>query len=138
MTSYALYINDGGNPVYVTGAGDSAAATAMTVARVETALDADLPAGTPVAAPAHAVGSAKLQVYLDGVLCVPGEQYTDATSNSVKFLDSIPAGHQITAVAFTNASDPSDDMAAYIAALAEKVDKADYEREKAQALEVKE
>ncbi len=42
MTSYALYINDDGNPVYVTGAGDSAAVTAMTVARVETALASHL------------------------------------------------------------------------------------------------
>lgn len=122
----ALYVKTSAGLEQIKLGGGSSAS--ISIARQTTTLDADLPAGTPVAAPTHAVGTAKLQVFLDGVLCIPGEQYTDATANSVKFLDAIPAGHQITTVAFTGAPDPSDGTASYTAALAEK----------AQALEVEE
>ena len=72
----------------------------------------------------------RLQVFLDGVLCQPDDQYTDKTVTTIAFADTIPSGHVITAVAFTNATDPSDDMAAYIAALGNKLDKQVYENEK--------
>ena len=98
-------------------------------------MEADLTAGTAVSVPTHTVGSAKLQVFLDGVLCQPDDQYTDKTVTTIAFADTIPSGHVITAVAFTNATDPSDDMAAYIAALGTKLDKAGYEDEKAVAKE---
>lgn len=108
---------------------------AIAISRVTTNLSSDLPAGTSVSVPTHVVNSSKLQVFLDGVLCLPGEQYTDATVSTITFVDTIPAGHEITVIAYTNATDPSDDMTAYIQALGTKLDKAVYEDEKAAAKE---
>jgi hypothetical protein len=108
---------------------------AIAASRVTTNLSSDLPAGTSVSVPTHVVNSSNLQVFLDGVLCLPAEQYTDATVSTITFVDTIPAGHEITAIAYTNATDPSDDMAAYIQALETKLDTAVYEDEKAVAKE---
>lgn len=108
---------------------------AIAISRVTTNLSSDLPAGTSVSVPTHVVNSSKLQVFLDGVLCLPAEQYTDATVSTITFVDVIPAGHEITAIAYTNAADPSDDMAAYIASLGNKLDKQVYEDEKTAAKE---
>lgn len=130
MATYSAYINDSGTPVPLPASAD---AVAVAINRVTTTLEADLPAGTAVAVPVHTVGSAKLQVYLDGVLCQPTETYTDKTVTTIAFVDDIPSGHVITAIAYTNATDPSDDMAAYIAALGQKLDKQVYEDEKTAA-----
>ena len=130
MATYSAYINDNGTAVPMPASAD---AVAVAINRVTTTLEADLPAGTSVAVPVHTVGSAKLQVFLDGVLCQPDDQYTDKTVTTVAFVDTIPAGHVITAIAFTNATDPSDDMAAYIDALGNKLDKQVYEDEKTAA-----
>ena len=108
---------------------------AIAVSRVTTNLSSGLPAGASVSVPTHVVNSSKLQVFFDGVLCLPGEQYTDATVSTITFVDAIPAGHEITAIAYTNAADPSDDMAAYIASLGGKLDKQVYEDEKTTAKE---
>lgn len=132
MATYSAFINDSGTPIPLPSSAD---ALAVAINRVTTTLEADLPAGAAVSVPTHVVGSAKLQVYLDGVLCLPTETYTDKTVTTITFVDTIPAGHVITAVAFTNATDPSDDMAAYIAALGNKLDKQVYEDEKTAAME---
>lgn len=110
-------------------------APAIALSRITTHLSSDLPAETSVSVPTHIVNSSKLQVFLDGVLCLPAEQYTDATVSTITFVDTIPAGHEIMAIAYTNATDPSDDMTAYIQALGTKLDKAVYEDEKAVAKE---
>lgn len=132
MATYSAFINDSGTPIPLPS---SAEAVAVAINRVTTTLEADLTAGTAVSVPTHTVGSGKLQVFLDGVLCQPTETYTDKTVTTITFVDTIPAGHVITAVAFTNATDPSDDMAAYIAALGNKLDKQVYEDEKTAAME---
>lgn len=130
MATYSAFINDSGTPIPLPASAD---AVAVAINRVTTTLEADLTAGTAVSVPTHTVGSAKLQVYLDGVLCQPTETYTDASTTTVTFVDTIPSGHVITAVAFANATDPSDDMAAYIDALGQKLDKQVYEDEKTAA-----
>lgn len=84
----------------------SADTAAVAINKITTTLEADLTAGTAVSVPTHTVGSAKLQVFLDGVLCQPDDQYTDKTVTTIAFADTIPSGHVITAVAFTNATDP--------------------------------
>lgn len=119
---YALYANDNGTPVLLSEGPDAAAAIA--VEKSTTTIETDLPAGSAVSVPTHAPGSGKLLVYLDGVLCVEGETYTDASATTITMIDTIPAGFVITAVAFTTASDPSDDMQAYIDALGQKADTA--------------
>lgn len=127
MATYSAYINDNGTAVPMPASADTAA---VAINKITTTLEADLTAGTAVSVPTHTVGSAKLQVFLDGVLCQPDDQYTDKTVTTIAFADTIPSGHVITAVAFTNATNPSDDMAAYIAALGNKLDKQVYENEK--------
>lgn len=113
----------------------NAESPAIAISRVTIHLSLGLPAGTSVSVPTHVVNSSRLQVFLDGVLCLPAEQYTDATVSTITFVDTIPAGHEITAIAYINAIDPSDDMTADIQALATKLDKAVYEDEKTAAKE---
>lgn len=132
MATYSAYINDNGTAVPMPASADTAA---VAINKITTTLEADLTAGTAVSVPTHTVGSAKLQVFLDGVLCQPDDQYTDKTVTTIAFVDAIPAGHEITAIAYTNAADPSDDMAAYIASLGGKLDKQVYEDEKTTAKE---
>lgn len=132
MATYSAYINDNGTAVPMPASADTAA---VAINKITTTLEADLTAGAAVSVPTHTVGSAKLQVFLDGVLCQPDDQYTDKTVTTIAFADTIPAGHEITAIAYTNATNPSDDMTAYIQALGTKLDKAVYEDEKTAAKE---
>lgn len=70
-------------------------------ARATTVLDSDVPAGTSIAVPDHAVGQGLLFVYHNGVLCEAGAaaQYVDVSSTSIAFNYSLPAGDVITAAA---------------------------------------
>lgn len=79
------------------------------VTRQHGALPADLPAGTPYAVPGYIVGASKLLVFMDGVLCEPGDSASTATyresgisgstSTEIIFFDNLSAGTEITAVA---------------------------------------
>ncbi len=77
--------------------------------RRHAALVADLPAGTAYAVPSYIVGACKLQVFMDGVLCQPGDSgstasyreagISGAASTQIVFFDNLSAGTEITAVA---------------------------------------
>lgn len=73
----------------------------LVVTRSVTTLTTDLAAGTSFTVPAHIVGSDKLKIYLDGVLCVRGQQYTDEDATTIKFLDDILSGWEIQAESLT-------------------------------------
>lgn len=78
------------------------------VVRQHAALSADLPAGTAYAVPSYIVGACKLHVFMDGVLCRPGDSedtasyrengINGATSTAIAFFDNLSAGTEITAV----------------------------------------
>ena len=60
--------------------------------------DADLAAGAAFGVPTYTVGSNSLQVFLDGLLCVKGREYTEASATTVTFTSVIDADTQIVAV----------------------------------------
>ena len=82
---------------------------ASPVTRQRGVLSADLTAGKAYAVPAYQVGACKLLVFMDGVLCDPGDSastasyrengVTGATSTQITFFDNLSAGTEITAVA---------------------------------------
>lgn len=59
-----------------------------------------LTAGSDFPVPAYEVGSGRLQIFLNGVLCIEGAdaQYIEATSNTITFNDDIPADFEIVAI----------------------------------------
>lgn len=73
--------------------------TAKTTVLTSVDRGAVLPAGTAFTVPKYEVGSGNLSVYMDGLLCVLGETYTERTSTSIVFADDIPTGTEITAMA---------------------------------------
>lgn len=87
MATYSAYINDNGTAVPMPASTDTAA---VAINKITTTLEADLTAGTAVSVPTHTVGSAKLQVFLDGVLCQPDDQYTDKTVTTIAFAEHHP------------------------------------------------
>lgn len=88
---------------------------AVSIARQTTVASAVLAAGATVSVPVHAVDSAKLQVYIDGVLTTKDSSYKDASATTITLVDSYPAGTVIDGVVIQNATDPSADTAALLA-----------------------
>ena len=87
---------------------------AVSIARQTTVASAVLAAGATVSVPVHAVDSAKLQVYIDGVLTTKDSSYKDASTTSITLVDAYPAGTVIDGVVIQNATDPSADTAALL------------------------
>lgn len=88
---------------------------AVSIARQTTVASAVLAAGATVSVPVHAVDSAKLQVYIDGVLTTKDSSYKDASATTITLVDAYPAGTVIDGVVIQNATDPSADTAALLA-----------------------
>lgn len=57
-----------------------------------------LAAGTAFEVPEHTQGDNSLSVFLNGLLCTKGVEYTEATTTSISFTSDIPADYEITAV----------------------------------------
>ena len=57
-----------------------------------------LTAGTAFEVPEYTKGDNSLSVFLNGLLCTKGVEYTEATTTSVSFTSDIPADYEITAV----------------------------------------
>ena len=76
--------------------------------RADIVLSAPLPYGTYLTVPAYRVGSHKLSVFLDGLLCLPGSnpaihQYAEIgnsndVSTSILFHDTLTAGQEVSAL----------------------------------------
>jgi len=71
-------------------------------ARAAYVASADVAANTEITTPTHTVGSTKLFVYVDGLLCRSGasNQYIDFSATSIKFNQVLPAGSVVDFVVF--------------------------------------
>lgn len=67
------------------------------------------PSGVPFDVPRYQVGSGNLQVYLNGVLCIKGDQYTETTETTITFLFDLQADAEVCAVS-TESSDGAVSM----------------------------
>ncbi len=59
--------------------------------------EAVLTAGTAWTVPQHTVDSNELAVYIEGILCTRGVEYTDASSTTITFTSDIPAAFSLAA-----------------------------------------
>ena len=64
----------------------------------ESVLSSALNANTAFTVPNHTVGSKKMLVFFNGILCKQGstKQYVDASATTITFNDTLPAGSEIT------------------------------------------
>lgn len=60
------------------------------------------PAGTAFDVPRYAIGSGELSVFYNGLLCVAGRDYTEASETTVTFSFDLPVDAEITAVSTTS------------------------------------
>ena len=95
---YKAYINDGGTAVPFPGSeGGSVAVKTLTSSGRPSAIAA----GTAFDVPTYTVGASELQVWIDGLLCVKGEQYTEVSNEAIAFTFDLPADATVTATATT-------------------------------------
>lgn len=59
--------------------------------------EAVLTAGTAWTVPQHTVDSNELAVYIEGLLCTRGIEYTDASATTITFTSDIPAAFSLAA-----------------------------------------
>lgn len=59
--------------------------------------EAVLTAGTAWTVPQHTVDSNELAVYIEGLLCTRGVEYTDASATTITFTSDIPADFSLVA-----------------------------------------
>lgn len=59
--------------------------------------EAVLTAGTAWTVPQHTVDSNELAVYIEGLLCTRGVEYTDASATTITFTSDIPAEFSLVA-----------------------------------------
>lgn len=60
------------------------------------------PSGTPFDVPAYTPGSGELQVFVDGLLCVKGQQYDEISKTTIAFTFDLSVDTEVTAVATTS------------------------------------
>jgi len=59
---------------------------------------ADIAAGADYAVPVHKVGSGQLVVFVEGLRCFAGVEYTDVSETVIRFTSAIPKDFQIVCV----------------------------------------
>lgn len=96
MSTYKLYYNNNGTPQeipIVSSGGDE-----ETVLESHQTLTADLTSDTAFTVPEHTVGGSGLMVYVNGIL---SKVYTDTTSTTIKFSNTVPSGSTIDVYVIT-------------------------------------
>lgn len=96
--AYAAYFKDGANVVPFPGSGGGSVSVKTLTS---SGMASVLPAGTAFDVPVYAVGSSELQVWIDGLLCVRGEQYNEVSPTAVSFTFDLPADASVTATVTT-------------------------------------
>lgn len=95
---YKAYIKDGSSVVPFPGSeGGSVSVKTLT----SSGRASVVPAGTAFDVPAYTVGSSELQVWIDGLLCVRGEQYNEVSTATISFTFDLPADASVTATVTT-------------------------------------
>lgn len=102
MTTYSAFINDNGTAVPFPGVPSPGGAASTVQAVVSTSRSASI---TSFDTPPYTVGSHELQVFLNGLLCVEGTDYTETSSGKITFSSSIGKNEHIAAIV-TNGQDP--------------------------------
>ena len=59
-------------------------------------------AGTPFDVPLYAIGTYQLQVWVDGLLCIKGEQYNELSASTISFTFDLPSDSSVVATVTTS------------------------------------
>lgn len=102
MTTYSAFINDNGTAVPFPGVPSPGGAASTVQVVVSTSRSASI---TSFDTPPYVVGSHELQVFLNGLLCIEGTDYTETSSGKITFSSSIGKNEHIAAIV-TNGQDP--------------------------------
>lgn len=102
MATYSAFINDNGTAVPFPGVPSPGGAASTVQVVVSTSRSASI---TSFDTPPYTVGSHELQVFLNGLLCVEGTDYTETSSGKITFSSSIGKNEHIAAIV-TNGQDP--------------------------------
>ncbi len=102
MTTYSAFINDNGTAVPFPGVPSPGGASSTVQVVVSTSRSASI---TSFDTPPYTLGSHELQVFLNGLLCVEGTDYTETASGKITFSSSIGKNEHIAAIV-TNGQDP--------------------------------
>lgn len=97
MANYSAFINDNGTWVPFPGAGSTTVQAVVSTSRSASITTFDTPPFT--------VGSHELQVFLNGLLCVEGTDYTETASGKISFSTAIAPDIHIAAIV-ANGTDP--------------------------------
>lgn len=97
MSTYQAFINDNGTAVPFPGGASSTVQVVVSTSRSASITSFDTPPYT--------VGSHDLQVFLNGLLCVEGTDYTETSSGKITFSTAIAPDIHIAAIV-TNGKDP--------------------------------
>ena len=98
-TSLYFKDTDGTFKKIETGGGGGSSVTDISVTTLTSVDRADvIAAGTAFSVPTYALGSDELQIFINGLLCVKGREYTEDTTTTVKFTEAIATDIEISAV----------------------------------------
>lgn len=81
-------------PIAIEGTGGGTVSRTVFTSKSRTGA---LGVGTEWNVPTYTKGNNSLSVFINGVLCVNGEEYTEVTATSVSFTSEIPADYELTA-----------------------------------------
>lgn len=92
----SLYVKTAGGilPIAIEGTGGGGVTRKIVTSNSRAEV---LTAGTAWTVPEHTVGSNELAVYIEGLLCTRGVEYTDASSTTITFTSDIPTDFSLVA-----------------------------------------
>lgn len=92
----SLYVKTSGGilPIAIEGTGGGGGTRKVVTSNSRESV---LTAGTAWTVPQHTVGGDELLVWIDGLLCTRGVEYTDASATTITFTSDIPAAFSLAA-----------------------------------------
>lgn len=97
-----LYIKTADGPVKVEIEGGSGGASHKVF--TSTSRSAVISTGTAWTVPSYTMGDNSLAVFVNGLRCIKGQQYTEASSTTITFMFDVPMDFELTVVVTSSSS----------------------------------
>ena len=101
----SLYIQTSDGPVKVEIEGGSGGVSHKVF--TSTSRSAVITAGTVWTVPSYTMGDNSLAVFVNGLRCIKGQQYTEASSTTITFTFDVPTDFELTAIVTSSSGDAS-------------------------------
>ena len=99
----SLYIQTADGPVKVEIEGGSGGVSHKVF--TSTSRSAVVSTGTAWAVPSYTMGDNSLSVFVNGLRCIKGQQYAEASSTTITFTFDVPTDFELTAIVTSSSSD---------------------------------